>query len=494
MSTRFVLPFADVGNGISPSSGAKLFFTITETSTDLDTFSDDALATANANPVIADSTGVFGDIFLGSSSVYKVVLKDKNNVQIWEADPVSGSAVLTELDTIALMTAISAPTNGDKFRVHGYTTLGDNQVRDYRWDSSSSATVNGGTIIAHDSVTPGRFLAEFESITAKDFGVKVDGVTDDTVNFQKAATASAGGELLLTEGSYKITDAIIFPDDTTVRATGLATIVTTVTLTNGYNAFTSGNRCTFDGIAFTGSAIDEAAYCAIAVSVKDDVKIRNCKVTGFGEAFLIQDSDGTIIEDNICEGTNRWSIMLAKCSNCNVSRNRVSGSVTSDGIKVNANIYQDTTEYDNNHILIKDNIISGCARDGIDMASGGDSITIEGNDCYSNTLSGIEVKAIDTVVTLQRVFIRGNTCLANSAHGIRLDDASKSEITDNHCDSNGDTGILAQNAIIKTKITDNQCMNNTNDGIRLNGHVTIGSCQYVDITNNTCIDNSFICL
>ena len=97
MANRFVLPFADVGNGITPSSGAKLFFTGTNTTVDLDTFSDQDLTTANANPVIADSSGIFPDIFLGSGSNYRVVLKDKNNVQIWQADDVTAAQIVNQV-------------------------------------------------------------------------------------------------------------------------------------------------------------------------------------------------------------------------------------------------------------------------------------------------------------------------------------------------------------------------------------------------------------
>jgi hypothetical protein len=65
MASRFILPYADIGNGISPSNGAQLFFYTTGTTTLKDTYSDEALSTANANPVIADADGVFGDIWIG---------------------------------------------------------------------------------------------------------------------------------------------------------------------------------------------------------------------------------------------------------------------------------------------------------------------------------------------------------------------------------------------------------------------------------------------
>jgi len=86
MATRFILPFADVGKGITPSSGAELFFFDEGTSTPRDTFSDSAATIPNTNPVIANSSGVFSDIFI--KGVYKVILQDNNGSQIWEADPI----------------------------------------------------------------------------------------------------------------------------------------------------------------------------------------------------------------------------------------------------------------------------------------------------------------------------------------------------------------------------------------------------------------------
>lgn len=90
MSNLFVMPrqsaFDSSGD---PLNGGKLEFFETGTSTNLDTFSDDALSSANANPVVADSAGRFGAIFMKDQD-YKVVLSDSADVQIWSADPVRG--------------------------------------------------------------------------------------------------------------------------------------------------------------------------------------------------------------------------------------------------------------------------------------------------------------------------------------------------------------------------------------------------------------------
>lgn len=91
MAVRFVNPFIQWVNGSSVvESGAKLYFYDTGTSTPKTTYSDSALSVANANPVVADANGKFGDIFL-STAQYKVVLKTSADVTIWTADPVGDS-------------------------------------------------------------------------------------------------------------------------------------------------------------------------------------------------------------------------------------------------------------------------------------------------------------------------------------------------------------------------------------------------------------------
>lgn len=84
------LQFLDA-NG-SPYSGGKLYFYQSGTSTPLDTYSDEALTTPNSNPVILDSAGRAGDIFISGVS-YKVVLKTSADVTVWTVDPVIGNIV-----------------------------------------------------------------------------------------------------------------------------------------------------------------------------------------------------------------------------------------------------------------------------------------------------------------------------------------------------------------------------------------------------------------
>ena len=76
---RFSNPFIQYSdiNG-DPSPGAQLFFFEPGTTTPKNTFSDSGLTIVNPNPVVADSGGYYGDIFL--DGIYKVVLKDDDGV------------------------------------------------------------------------------------------------------------------------------------------------------------------------------------------------------------------------------------------------------------------------------------------------------------------------------------------------------------------------------------------------------------------------------
>jgi hypothetical protein len=104
---RLILPYQRVEdlNG-HPLPGAKMYFYESGTVTPKDTYSDEALTTPNTNPVIADSQGQFGDIFL--SGAYSCKLTDANDVtqpdypaEIAATADTSASVLLTGDQTVA---------------------------------------------------------------------------------------------------------------------------------------------------------------------------------------------------------------------------------------------------------------------------------------------------------------------------------------------------------------------------------------------------------
>lgn len=90
LGPRFVLPYQAVADSAgAPLPGALLYFYASGTQTPLNTYSDPLLTTPNPNPVQANASGLFPNIFLSGN--YKVVLDDSSGDQIWTADPVQGT-------------------------------------------------------------------------------------------------------------------------------------------------------------------------------------------------------------------------------------------------------------------------------------------------------------------------------------------------------------------------------------------------------------------
>ena len=145
MSNLFNMPRVeaqDSSGGVL--AGAKLEFFETGTSTNLDTYSDDALTTANANPVVADSAGRWAAIFLRDQD-YKVTLSDSDDVQIWSADPVRGGVDNLADDTFRSTLATTGSGATYALTVNRVITAyanGDLFIAKSNFANTGSATLN----------------------------------------------------------------------------------------------------------------------------------------------------------------------------------------------------------------------------------------------------------------------------------------------------------------------------------------------------------------
>lgn len=106
-------------------------------STPLATYSDSALTTPNANPVVASSGGLFGPIYLTPGTSYKFALTDSAGVAIWTQDTVAipltaytdGSTIKAADGTVALpgVTFLTDPDVGlyrEGINALGFSTNG----------------------------------------------------------------------------------------------------------------------------------------------------------------------------------------------------------------------------------------------------------------------------------------------------------------------------------------------------------------------------------
>ena len=82
-----LLKLAFVNSTNKPLVGGKLYTYLVETTTPLATYSDDA-GTPNTNPIILDANGEC-NLYLDDDKVYRLILKDANDVTYFDKDRVS---------------------------------------------------------------------------------------------------------------------------------------------------------------------------------------------------------------------------------------------------------------------------------------------------------------------------------------------------------------------------------------------------------------------
>jgi hypothetical protein len=156
MATLFNPFFQAIDGNGNPISGAKLYFYRTGTSTLQDTYSQSDLAPAhvNINPVVADSNGRFGPIYLATSFDYKAILKDASDVAIQTIDPVfaagsQGRAAVNDAsyaaqigDRTIAYTAITAARTVSLPAASAFTAGDQLLIVDESGQASSTATIS----------------------------------------------------------------------------------------------------------------------------------------------------------------------------------------------------------------------------------------------------------------------------------------------------------------------------------------------------------------
>ena len=88
--------------------------------------------------------------------------------------------------------ALRAVTSGaGTVTINGYTDDGDGGGGDFYWDSASTDTDNGGTIIKATAITTGRWIRLYSgAVNVKWFGAKGDGSTDDSTSIKACIQAA----------------------------------------------------------------------------------------------------------------------------------------------------------------------------------------------------------------------------------------------------------------------------------------------------------------
>jgi len=177
MSRIFQLPRQSpiVGGVVSPAAEANFYLTLTTTRTN--TYTDAALTTPSANPVIADAAGVFATIYLDPDIVYRLVLNDTAGALIYDEDPIQD--------------ALSQANLGLTFYPR------------------SQAEIDA-------SVTPVNYFKDYGDLAR--YGAAIDGTTNDTtavddwfdVGMQSISLVHSGGASLVTGWTVKPIGSLLY--------------------------------------------------------------------------------------------------------------------------------------------------------------------------------------------------------------------------------------------------------------------------------------------
>jgi hypothetical protein len=190
------------GNG-SPHIAAKAYFYETGTTTPKATYSNVGLTSVNANPVVADANGRFGDIYLVAGR-YRVVLTTSADVAIDTLDPVDATQQLFTRTALQ-----GLPGAGDSYpfmRVVVEDAVPANSVV-YRRNAANSAWITEGTA---DSLLNAADVSEVLTGTLASKAVTPDalaGLWQRGSNILSASTLSlpaTGGGVFLVTGATDI--------------------------------------------------------------------------------------------------------------------------------------------------------------------------------------------------------------------------------------------------------------------------------------------------
>lgn len=384
------------------------------------TYQDNALTTANTNPVVANSRG---EVVMYGAGSYRIILKDSLGNTIWDRDNidalVGGASLLggngatlvgyddTTLDVIlksrlgrvvssvAALRALNKTKNTQAF-LTGYYAAGDGGSGAYYYDAADTTTAdNGGSVIvAGDG---GRWkLAQTSAWSAKQFGAKGDGTTNDATAIQAATTAAAaaGKELFFPAGTYRLLSPVTWAANTKWNGEPGSVIKLDPTMTLGANI--GGTARALYGSAIAGVSLSGLTFQSLKTGVTkaiticfDNVtglRINGCTFKDFGDATYYA-------QGAIAYGCTDVRITNSRFTNC-----------SGDGLAFSNNV---------TNFVVSGNEFSSNGDWGFAISIACTQGTVQGNLFLNNTSTAVGSDRCNYIEFI------GNT-MVNNEHGVRV--------------------------------------------------------------------------
>jgi hypothetical protein len=195
----FVLPRTTPLDAGNPIASSRLYFYRTGTTTAQNTYSDSTLSSSNANPVVADSDGEFGKIYLDPTTGfdYRVRWTTSADVQIWQEDDVvpdvRAVATYSSGSFTGTLTGYASPPTGTV----AYQVIANNQGTG-KFASLYVAAAITGTSNANTFTMTG--LPAAVRPTAATYA-QMCVVTDNTISVVALASISSAGTITFGMGA-----------------------------------------------------------------------------------------------------------------------------------------------------------------------------------------------------------------------------------------------------------------------------------------------------
>lgn len=424
----------------APLNGGKIYIGtagLNPETNPINVYWDAAFTTPAVNPAATSAgliyrNGTPSKLYCNAAN-YSITVKDSNGILIYSNLYNTGS---TNTYAIADFASLDPSKTGSN------TIIIDDIDRGGIFTWSATGTADGGTVFA--GVT-GYWHRQYDGdINAKWFGVKGDGVTDDTALIQVAVTAIAGKSIFFPSGTYLTTTATLVSSGTVVKGVKGSTIFkASATYTgvdradgaifrnlNFYAVALTDHDITFDGLTFDYTArVTGGQQVGTFARFATNVKTINCTQYSGGDlsAFLY------------CKDTETSSNTAYDVKNCAYDHWSSSGNII-----VTNNVTRSSTVSSSQSIQI-----TGDNTDPITAAllnSGEcDNIVIANNiiDIPSNgTNSGIILNNL-TVIPKVRKSIISNNIVKGTTYGIALEGrVEETTINSNIIDSATVAGVL----------------------------------------------------
>lgn len=316
--------FDNTGN---PAVGHKLYTYLANSLTPSTTWQNQALSSANTNPIILDARGEC-DLWLADGQEYKFILKTSADVVVWTVDDISGpfSAASVTAQVAAAVASMTAYT--DDLRSDLAASSGSSLVGFIQPGTGAGAR----TVQAKDR----------ESVSAADFtGFDATGVADSTTAIANAFAqlGAAGGSVTIPNGAKVLIDSnltipanchlvgphiIVGSPNNNASAPygsvgGALMVNSTKTITIRGGASLRGLLLYRKGMTFP--AADSSAFAGTAITLGgDDAAVFQCMLLGFAQAITSSNCQRPRLYDNNIDCTA--GILIDNCADITyVTRN-----------------------------------------------------------------------------------------------------------------------------------------------------------------------------